>query len=110
LLQFNDESLARLIRATAKISHRKRGRFLRRLAHDWDPSPNALRLRKARQRQNHGVKYFRLVLNELAVEELLIREQRLLPGRDYSRAEVESQLARFIDDLCKFDMHVGEHD
>jgi hypothetical protein len=107
MLAFDDAALARLVRATSKISQRKRGRFLRKIANELDPSPNAVRLRNARQRRETGIGYYRLALNEVAVEELLSREGLLLlPGRDYSRAEVEIALAEFITRLCAFDMHV----
>jgi hypothetical protein len=71
-----------------------------------DPSPNALRCRAARRRQGNEIGYYRLQLHTVEVEALLTREQLLLPGRDYSRAEVELALAEFITRLCAFDMHV----
>ena len=106
MLQFDDKSLAVLIRATLKVSYRKRGRFLRRLAHDLDPSPNALRLARARQRQDNGIGYYRLQLPTLEVEALLCREGYLVASKDYDRAAIEQALARFITELCNFDMHV----
>jgi hypothetical protein len=102
----DDAALARFVRAAKSISVRKRGRWLRKIAHQLEPSPNAVRLRHARQRQEIGFGYYRLALNEVAVEELLIREELLLAGRDYSRAQVERALAEFITRLCAFDMHV----
>jgi len=106
MLAFDDESLARLIRAAGKVSYRKRGRWLRKIAHELDPSPNALRLARARKRQDNGIGYYRLQLDTVEVEALLCREGYLVASKDYDRAAIEQALALFIAELCKFDMHV----
>ena len=106
MLSFSDESLAQLVIAASRVPQRSRAKWLRATARKFEPSANALRLRNARERQDNGVGYYRLALNEVAIEELLSREGLLLPGRDYSRAEVEVALAEFITRLCAFDMHV----
>jgi hypothetical protein len=104
VLAFSDQALARLMRAAKGVHYSRRATWLRKVARHLDPSPNAIRLRNARLRQGYGVGFYRLMLNEVAVEEMLTREGLLLPGRDYSRIEVEVALAEFINRLCSFDM------
>jgi hypothetical protein len=106
VLALTDTQLALLcIKATAfRANHR--GRWLRKIARAVDPTPNALRCRRARQRRNNGTAYYRLALAQVEIEELLVREGLLAPGQEYTRAQVEAALAEFITRLCAFDMHV----
>jgi hypothetical protein len=109
MLAFTDAALVHLFLAASRVPQRRRARWLRNLARQLDPSsptPNALRCRNARQRQNNGVKVYCVPLDTIEVEALLTRERLLAPGRDYARAEVETALAEFINRLCAFDMHV----
>jgi hypothetical protein len=105
VLAFSDEALALLMIAAGRIQQRRRGEWLRATARKFEPTPNAVRLARARQRQDNGVAYYRLQLDAVAVEQLLVREGYLLDGRDYERTAVETALADFITRLC--DMHVG---
>jgi hypothetical protein len=106
VLALTDEQLALLCIAATAYRANRRARWLRKIARLVDPTPNALRCRRARQRQNNGVKVYCVPLDTIEVEALLTRERLLAPGRDYARAEVETALAEFITRLCAFDMHV----
>jgi hypothetical protein len=109
VLALDDAALARLVIAATRIRPNHRARWLRRIARAVDPSPNALRLRRARQRQNNGTATYRLALNQVPIEELLVRERLLAPGQEYTRAQVEAALTTFLHALTQIDMHVGLH-
>jgi hypothetical protein len=106
MIGFSDQGLALLAIAAGRVRHNQRAKWLRRLARQLEPTPNAVRLRNARHRQDNGVSFFRLELPTVEVEQLLLREGLLVGNRDFHRAEVELALAEFITRLCAFDMHV----
>ena len=68
------------------------------------PSANALKLRKARARRKLGLASYRLLLDEVATELLLEREQLLPPGRDHSHQNVERALAEFVRALINIEL------
>jgi hypothetical protein len=103
MLALSDEALARLAIAAGRIAPQQRRRWLKSLARElegsYTPSPNAYRLRKFQARRHNGEKCFRLTLNEVDTEELLLASGTLAPSdRDEPRA-VERALERFIS-LC----------
>jgi hypothetical protein len=55
MLAFSDESLARLAIAASRIPQNRRAKWLRKIARQLEPTPNALRLRNARERQDNGI-------------------------------------------------------
>ena len=113
VIGLSDQGLAHLVIAASRIAPQARGRWLRRLAHELEghpPSPNANRLRKFQARRHNGQKCFRLTLNEVDTEELLIASGVLgAADRDDTRA-VERALERFIS-LCILDhRNAFQHD
>jgi hypothetical protein len=58
-------------------------------------------LRRHRERQRLGVRCFKLPLNVVNVEEMLIREGLLSPLVDHSHGEVEAALAEFVTRLAE---------
>jgi hypothetical protein len=106
VLALTDEALARFAIAATAYRSNHRARWLRKIARQLDPSPNALRLRRARQRQSNGVATYHLALDQVEIEELLVRERLLAPGQEYSRAQVEQALTEFLHALAQIDMHV----
>jgi hypothetical protein len=98
MLALTDEALARVAIAAGRIAPRQRSHWLQRVARELEghpPSPNAHRLRKFQARRHNGEKCFRLTLNEVDTEELLIASGLLTGDRDDTRA-VERALERFI--------------
>jgi hypothetical protein len=106
-LAFTDQSLARLVTAASKVSQRSRAKWLRAVARQLEPTPNILKCRNARERAKNGTAYYRLELDQVAIEEMLVRERLLSPGQEYSRREVEAALTTFLMALA--DLGVGPH-
>jgi hypothetical protein len=108
MLALDDGAFARLFIAASAVPHRRRARWLRRIARQLDPSPNALHCRGARERQRSGLTVYHLLLETVGIEALLEREQLLRAGADHSRREVEAALRELITalTLVSFDMSV----
>jgi hypothetical protein len=105
MIGLSDIGLAYLAIAAGRIAPSHRGRWLKSIARQLEghePSRNAHRLRKFQARRHNGEKCFRLTLNEVDTEELLLASGTLAPSdRDDTRA-VERALERFIS-LCILD-------
>jgi hypothetical protein len=105
MIALSDTGLGYLVIAAGRIAPSHRGRWLKSIARELEghqPSRNAYRLRKFQSRRHNGEKCFRLTLNEVDVEELLLASGTLAPSdRDDARA-VERALERFIS-LCILD-------
>jgi hypothetical protein len=95
VLEFTDESLARLLRAAASVSYGKRRRFIKQFERQLDPKPSTRRMREHRARLANGVSRFVLNLDEVRLEELL-RTASLLHG-DPDHATVEQALKKFVE-------------
>jgi hypothetical protein len=61
------------------------------------PTPAVLRLRKFRERRRNGQAIYKITLDEVAIEELLIAAQLLTPSARDDHAAVEAALGRFIN-------------
>jgi hypothetical protein len=104
MLAFDDGALARILIGATRIAPSQRSRWLKKLAREFEgrTSPNAHRLRKFQSRRHNGEKCFRLTLNEVDTEELLLASGTpAADDRDDTRA-VERALERFIS-LCIVD-------
>jgi hypothetical protein len=113
VIGFSDTGLAYLFLAASRVPQRSRARWLRRLARDLDPSsptPNGQACRDARARQRNGISFFRIPVNRVDLEEMLIREGLIRAGVDHSHADVEAALQHFITTLISVstDITVGQ--
>jgi hypothetical protein len=61
------------------------------------PHSNAIRSRRFRARQRNGLAIYRLTLNQVDAEELLITARTLAPEARDDHAAVEFALHRFIE-------------
>src|SRR5262245_40710701 len=101
MLALSDGALAIVIRSAAKISVRKRSRWLQETAARLEaPTQNAVRSKRTRQRRANGRGIFRLELDVVAVEEMLTREGLLPTLTELSRSQVERALSEFVSRLA----------
>src|SRR5262249_32616963 len=112
MLAFTDAALVHLFVAAGRVPQRRRARWLRNLARQLDPSsptPNAQACRDARIRARNGTVYYRIPLDRIDLEEMLIREGLLRAGVDHSHSEAEVALRYFITALISVstDITVG---
>jgi hypothetical protein len=98
MLQLDDAAIACIFRASQHIAPAARSRMLRRFASTADPSPTALRSRRARARQRKGERVFRIVLDEVAIEHMLAADN-LLPA-DPTHEQTEQALTEFLRRLA----------
>jgi hypothetical protein len=101
-LCFSDQGLAHLVLAANRIAPNQRRRWLQRIARELEghtPSPTARRLRKFQARRRSGQKCYRLTLDEIDTEELLLASGTLAPSDRDDHGNVEAALSRFIS-LC----------
>jgi hypothetical protein len=102
VLALTDESLARLAIAASAIPERGRRLWLRRVARELEghrPSAAALRVRKFRTRQRNGERVYRVAVDQIGLEELLIAAQTLSPSARDDHTAVEAALKRLLSIL-----------
>ena len=56
--------------------------------------------RRFRIRDKAGLKMYRLLLDSVDIEELLVREELLTPGVDHDQRTVEAALTEFVSRLA----------
>jgi len=101
MLALTDEAFARLCIGATRIAPHQRGRWLRKIAAEVEdpPSPTARRLRKYQARRKRGLRCYRLTLDEIDTEEMLLGSGTLAPADRDDHGKVEAALARFLA-LC----------
>jgi hypothetical protein len=102
MLALSDEQLARLCIAASAIAPQHRSRWLKRIAAELEghtPSPTARRLRKFQARRHNGQKCYRVVEDQVDLEEMLLASGTLAPADRDDHSKVEAALSRFIS-LC----------
>jgi hypothetical protein len=112
-LAFDDAAIARLAGAVRKVSPRKRKRWLADVARQLDTatpsrnSRNAQWCRASRARAKSGAVIYRLELDEVAIQEMLVNEGLLPARQEYTRRQVEAALTKFLVALT--DITVGSN-
>ena len=99
VLALSDAALARLCISATAIPERGRRRWLRRVARELEgyrPSAVALRVRKTRARRRQGQASYRVTLDAVDLEELLLSSGVLLPEQTDNHNAVEAALASFL--------------
>jgi len=102
VIALDDQALARLAIAATRVPERGRRRWLRRIARELEghrPSAVALRVRKFRTRQRNGERVYRVVVDQVGLEELLIVAQTLSPSARDDHTAVEAALKRLLSIL-----------
>jgi hypothetical protein len=66
-----------------------------------DHSSNALRIRRHIERRKQGRKVYALELDEVNIEEMLIHEGLLEPGKDHDHKTVTAALTVFVSSLSE---------
>jgi hypothetical protein len=107
MLAFTDAAIARVFISATAIAPQTRGRWLQDLARELensgrpefsgDPKPANTRLRAFRQRQRLGQSIYRLTLNAVDLEELLIAVRTLRSEDRDTHSKVELALTKFIE-------------
>jgi hypothetical protein len=62
---------------------------------------NAIRIRRHNERRKRGRKVYALELDEVHIEEMLVHEGLLEPGKDHDHKTVVATLAEFISRLAE---------
>jgi hypothetical protein len=99
MLNFTDKGLAHLAIAATAVAPNQRRRWLKRIAAELDghpPTATALRLRQYRAGQRNGQRVYRVVLDQVELEELLIAAQTLAPHKRDDHAAVEAALQQLL--------------
>jgi hypothetical protein len=107
VLAFTDAAIARVFISATAIAPQTRGRWLqdlaraleggkRRVANGPDVQRGA-RLRAFRQRQRLGQSIYRLTLDAVDLEELLIASRTLRPEDRDTHSKVELALTKFLE-------------
>jgi hypothetical protein len=99
MLALDDAALARLAIGATRIAPHQRSRWLQRVARELEghtPSPTARRLRKFHARQRNGQRVYRVIEDQIDVEEMLLAAGVLAPRDRDNHAAVEAALARFL--------------
>jgi hypothetical protein len=102
VLALDDGALARLFIGATRIAPHQRNRWLQRVAKELEghpPSPTARRLRKFQARRHNGQACYRIVSDQVDLEELLLASGTLAPADRDDHSKVEAALARFLS-LC----------
>jgi hypothetical protein len=73
-------------------------------------SRRLLNLRRHRERRRLGIAVFRLPLDAVNVEEMLIREELLSPLVDHTHGAVEKALAEFVTKLSEIGFNAPDED
>ena len=104
-LALTDVGLAYITLAASRIAPPQRSRWLQRIARELEghqPSPTARRLRRYQARRHHGQACYRIVQDQVDLEELLLAVGTLSPLERDDHGKVEAALARFLS-LCILD-------
>ena len=99
MLALSDEGLARLCIAATAIAPSRRGSWLKSIALELEghpPSATARRLRKFHARQRNGQRVYRVIEDQIDVEEMLLAAGVLAAHDRDDHAAVEAALARFL--------------
>src|SRR5262245_28792991 len=107
MLALSDEAWARIAIGATRIAPDQRSRWLQRVAKELEghqPSPTARRLRRFQARRHHGQACYRIVSDQVDLEELLLAAGTLAPADRDDHSKVEAALARFIG-VCITDYH-----
>src|SRR5262245_29155420 len=101
MIGLSDVGLAYLVLAAGRVAPRKRNRWLQRTARELEhpPSATARRLRKFQARRRNGQACYRIVSDQVDLEELLLASGTLAPADRDNHGKVEAALARFLS-LC----------
>jgi hypothetical protein len=98
-LAFSEEALARLCIGATRIAPQQRGRWLKKIAAEVEghqPSPTARRLRKFQARRRNGQRCYRVVEDQIDLEEMLLASGTLAAADRDDHSKVEAALSRFI--------------
>lgn len=107
MLALSDEVLARLCIGATAVAPSQRSRWLKRIANELEghpPTATARRLRKYRLRQRNGQRIYRVTLDQVDLEELLIASRTLSPQARDDHAAVQAGLQRLLSIL------IADHD
>jgi hypothetical protein len=105
MLALDDGALARIAIGATRIAPSQRSRWLKSIAKElegFEPNSNARRARKFRGRRKNGQACFRIVQDEVGLEELLLAAGTLAPADRDDHSKVEAALSRFLS-LCILD-------
>jgi hypothetical protein len=106
VLALDDGAWARLCIGATAVAPHLRNRWLQRIAKELEghrPSPTARRLRKFQARRHNGQACYRIVQDQVDLEELLLASGTLAPADRDDHGKVESALAGFIR-ICILDL------
>src|SRR5215831_12244967 len=99
MIGLSDVGLAYLVLAASRIAPEQRGRWLQRLARELEgraPSATARRLRRLQARRRNGQACYRIVSDQVDLEELLLASGTLAPADRDDHGKVEAALSRFL--------------
>ena len=99
MIAMSDEGLAYLCIAASAVAPSRRSRWLQSIARELEgqsPSPTARRLRKFHARQRNGQRIYRVIEDQIDVEEMLLAAGVLAPRDRDNHAAVEAALSRFL--------------
>jgi hypothetical protein len=102
VLGFSDIGLAYLAIAASAVEPSRRSRWLKQLALELEghpPTPSARRLRRHRARQRNGQCVYRVTMDQVDLEELLIAARTLSSNARDDHAAVEAALQRLLSIL-----------
>jgi hypothetical protein len=103
MIGLSDIGLAYLAIAAGRVAPSRRGRWLKSVACElegsYTPSPTARRLRKYQARRRSGQKCYRLTLDEIDTEEMLLASGTLAPADRDDHSKVEAALQRLLSIL-----------
>jgi hypothetical protein len=102
VLGFSDIGLAYLAIAASAVEPSRRSRWLKQLALELEghpPTPNARRVRRHRARTRNGQRVYRIVMDQVDLEELLLASRTLAPNARDDHAAVERALERLLSIL-----------
>jgi hypothetical protein len=113
MLALDDGALARIAIGATRIAPSQRGRWLKKLALEFEghrPSATAQRLRRFQARRKNGQKCYRVVEDQVDLEEMLLASGTLAPAdRDDTRA-VERALSKLIRLMIEDHRNAFQHD
>jgi hypothetical protein len=113
MLALSDEALARVAIGATRVAPEHRSRWLRKNAAEFEghrPSPTARRLRKYQARRKNGLRCYRLMLDEVDTEEMLLASRLLAPADRDDTGAVERALTRFLSRCILDHRNAFQHD
>jgi len=99
MIALTDVGLGLLVAAANRVVRHRRGRWLKSIAAELEghrPSPTARRLRRFQARRHHGQACYRIVSDQVDLEELLLASGTLAPADRDDHGKVEAALSRFL--------------